>query len=279
MRVRPRGVLERMRDKDVIESWLKIYGVLNMTTFRVIEWPDKRDSTKKAIDALCVDGRGNRLAVEHTLIQPFEGEKADRAVFIKALAALENDPRLVVPGFAIDATQTVNCVPSGVQRSNLSALIRSDLEKVLPILPVGQSKIDVTVGNSSIPLTIYKDLVPQGEQPSFSTARIWPGDSGPELVMKALRDKIPKLAVYTDATKLLLFEKDAVAGTVESQFGQLPATAEIEELLRQVDAIWMVNSCYIEPESKIFTNDIWPTLRETVCSLDLETGEFWRATR
>ncbi len=192
---------------------------------------------------------------------------------------MENDPRLVVPGFAIDATQTVDCVPSGVQRSNLSALIRSDLERILPILPVGQSRIDVAVGNSSIPLAIYKDAVPPGEQPSCSTARIWPGDSGPDLVLKALRDKIPKLAVYTGATKLLLLEKDAVAGTVESQFGQLPQTAEVGELLRQIDAIWMVNSCYIESESMIFTNDIWPTLRKTVCSLNLETGEFWRAPR
>ena len=268
-----------MKDKDVIESWLKIYSALNMATFRVVEWPDKRDSTRKAIDALCVDGCGNRLAVEHTLIQPFEGEKGDRAIFIQALAALENDPRLVVPGFAIEATQAVNCVPSGVQRSNLSALLRSDLERILPTLPAGRSKIDVAVGKSSIPLTIYKDVAPPGQQSSFSTARIWPGDSGPELVLKALRDKVPKLAVYTDAAKLLLLEKDAVAGTIESQFGQLPVTAEVEKLLRQIDAIWMVNSCYIETESMIFTNDIWPKLRGTVCRMNLKTGEFWRAPR
>lgn len=228
---------------------------------------------------MCEDGFGNRLAVEHTLIQPFEREKGDRAMFIQALAALENDPRLVVNGFAINATQTVNSVPGGVQRSNLSALLRSDLERILPILPAGRSKIDVAVGKSSIPLTIYKDVVPPGEQSSFSTARIWPGDSGPELVLKALRDKIPKLAVHTDATKILLLEKDAIAGTVESQFGQLPATIEVDELLRQIDAIWTVNTCHIESESVIFTNDVWPTLRKTVCSLNLKTGQFWQAPR
>jgi hypothetical protein len=99
------------------------------------------------------------------------------------------------------------------------------------------------------------------------------------LVLKALREKIPKLAVYTDATKILLLEKDAIAGTVESQFQQLPATAEVEALLRQIDAIWTVNTCHLESESVIFTNDVWPTLRKTVCSLNLNTGEFWQAPR
>ena len=74
-------------------------------------------------------------------------------------------------------------------------------------------------------------------------------------------------------------EKDAVAGTAESQFEQLPETEEVETLLNQISAIWTVNTCYIESESVVFTNDVWPTLRKTVCSLNLKTGEFWQAAR
>lgn len=266
-----------MNDKDVIESWLKLYSVVNKATFRVIDWPDHRDRTKKAIDALCEDGVGNQLAVEHTLIQPFEGEKGDRARFVQTLATLENDPRLVVPGFAISATQSVGCVPACVQRANLSDLLRDDLERILPTLPAGQSKVAVFVGSNSIPLTIYKDRVLPDEHSSFTTARIWPGDPGPGLVLAALRAKIPKLATHTNATRILLLEKDAVAGTAESQFERLPETEEVETLLSQISAVWTVNTCYIESESVVFTNDVWPTLRKTVCSLNLKTGEFWQA--
>jgi hypothetical protein len=111
------------------------------------------------------------------------------------------------------------------------------------------------------------------------TSRIWPGDPGPEIVLRALRAKVPKLATHANATRILLLEKDAVAGTAESQFEQLPETEEVETLLNQISAIWTVNTCYIESESVVFTNDVWPTLRKTVCSLNLKTGEFWQAAR
>jgi hypothetical protein len=194
-----------MSDKEIIESWLKLYNILNKTGFRVIGWPDRQDRTRKAIDALCEDGFGHRLAVEHALIQPFEGEKADRARFIQALAALEGDPRLILPGFAISVTQPVGCVQKGVQRANLSTLIRDKLARDLPNLPVGQSKISVPVDSISISLRVYKDPNLQYEPASFTTSRIWPGDPGPDLILAALRAKIPKLATHEDATRILLF--------------------------------------------------------------------------
>ena len=97
--------------------------------------------------------------------------------------------------------------------------------------------------------------------------------------MAALRAKVPKLAAHASATRILLFEKDAVAGTAESQFEQLPETEEVHALLNQISAIWTVNTCYVESESVVFANDVWPTLRATVCSLNLKTGEFWQARR
>jgi hypothetical protein len=61
-------------DKHVIECWLQLYNALMRTSYMVVDWPDK-DSSKKNIDAICHDDLGSILAIEHTLIQPFEGEK------------------------------------------------------------------------------------------------------------------------------------------------------------------------------------------------------------
>lgn len=265
-----------MKDKDVIESWLKLYGLITGNAYSVVEWPDQQDRTEKAIDALCEDVAGNRLAIEHTLIQPFKDEKADSKRFVQALASLENDPDLVLDGFAISVTQAVGSVPRGVKGSDLSAIFRSRLREILPRLPIGRSPIQVPTDSRSIPLTVCKEHLRQGEKPSFTTARIWPGDPGPELIMKALDEKVPKLAKHSNATRILLWEKDAIAGTPESQFERLPKTDEVKQLLGQIDAIWTVNTCALETESVIFTNDVWPTLRNTQCSLNLKTGDFWR---
>src|ERR1035438_6586240 len=45
---------------------------------------------------------GNSLALEHTLIQPFVGEKFDSEVFMKAFGRIEKNPALVLPERKLD---------------------------------------------------------------------------------------------------------------------------------------------------------------------------------
>ena len=45
---------------------------------------------------MCRDDAGRTLAIEHTLVEPFEGEKADSVRFLKALAPLEHHPALLL---------------------------------------------------------------------------------------------------------------------------------------------------------------------------------------
>lgn len=128
----------------------------------------------------------------------------------------------------------------------------------------------------TIELTVWKNPLEKGESPTFKTGGVWPGDPGPELVHAALEGKIAKLSQYTDAKKVLLLEKDAIAGTIESQFEKLPMTPEVQSMLRQIDEIWSVNTVSLDSDSVIFTKDVWPTLRTCVGSLNLVTGDFWK---
>lgn len=56
-------------------------------------------------------------------------------------------------------------------------------------------------------------------------------------------------------------------------------TQEIREMLRNIDAIWSVNTAGFDAEAVIFTNDVWPTLRTMVGSLNLATNCFWQLAR
>ena len=121
--------MRNTRDKTIIEHWLRLYNRLSGTSFKVEVWPDD-DSSKKNIDAMCRDDAGCTLAIEHTLIEPFEKEKFDAAHFLKTLGALENHPALLQPGYMFLATQPVGCVQPRADKKNISEALLKELQRV-----------------------------------------------------------------------------------------------------------------------------------------------------
>jgi hypothetical protein len=261
-------------DKFVIECWLKLYNRLNDSTYAVVDWPDK-DSSKQAIDAVCQDDSGSMLGVEHTLIQPFEGEKEDTAgLFMKTLAAFENHPDLLQPGFMIEVSQPVGAVQKGIDWSRVQGEQLGQLRNVLPTLPEGHHCVKMKGTNWSIDLALHRVGLDASDSGKLFVGRIWPGDPGPGLIIKALNDKVPKLSAFTSGKRILLLEKDAVAGTIERQFEQLPG--DFSNLLCKIDEVWSANTSNLKTEGVVFTNQIWPDVRAFTCSLNMQTGKFWQ---
>ncbi len=267
-------------DKNVVEYWLRLHNRLTSGTYQVESWPDD-DSSKKNVDALCRDATGRTLAVEHTLIEPYAGHKADTDRFLKTLAVLENDARLVQPGYLINVSQAIGAIPAGIPWHEVPGVIALRLAPVLPGLPEGVRTLTVQGGNWSLDLRVSKIATAAGDEGYFQTSRIFPGDPGEELMLVALGKKIPKLAAAKADKKILLLEKDAVAGNVEEQFRQLPREGEIVSLLGSIDEIWTVDTSVLESEQVVFTNQIEPMLEDNAnfCSSHLVTDEFWRVRR
>jgi len=267
-------------DKDRINFWLRLYNRLEGETYAVESWPDD-DSSKKNIDALCRNAAGRTLAVEHTLIEPYSGNKADIDPFLKTLGALEDHPLLKQKGYMIMASQPVGAVPRGVKWDGLPQLMIPQLAAALPGLPEGLHTVTVTGPRWSLDLHVSKRRTAPHDPGRFFTARIYPGDPGPALMIAALEKKIPKLAAARADKKILLLEKDAVAGTVEAQFDLLPDDPRIQGLLNSIDQIWTVNTAALESEDVIFTNQIYPPLYDNgnYCSLTLGTDKFWQVSR
>lgn len=195
---------------------------------------------------------------------------------METLGALENDENLVLPGYVIHVSQSVACVPNGIAWSHVREVLLNELKAILPGLPEGASMVPVSIQGQEIKLRIWKTPTGEGEEPSFGTGRNWPGNPGADLILSALKAKVPKLSMHKEEKKILLLEKDAIAGTIESQFEHLPPTPEVQSLLQKIDEIWAVNTVSLESDSVIFTNDVWPHLRQHVCWLNLTTGEFWQ---
>jgi hypothetical protein len=199
---------------------------------------------------------------------------------MKTLGSLENHPELLQTGYSVTVSQPVGALSAGLKRT-VRARAPTDLVKelktVLPALSEGPNVVTVVGANWMLDLRIEKSRNEPGDPPTFRTSRTWPGDSGPELIVTALERKVPKLAVYTGCTKILLLDKYAIAGTIESQFAQLPkGDARINSLVGQVDEIWSVNTSILETEEWIYSNQVWPQLGFFRCGLNVRTGEFWR---
>jgi hypothetical protein len=265
-------------DKYVIECWLRLYNCLNGTTFRVHDCPD-RDSSKKNVDAVCRDDAGRSLAIEHTLIQPFDGEKKDTARFMEALAPLENHPDLVLPGYLVMANQTVGAIPTGVDWTQIPEEVLKGLKSILPTLPDGVKKVKIAVSKWSAELQISKMQIGQSDPGKFLVGRRWPGDPGPELIVRALEKKVPKLSARTEEKRILLLEQDAMAGSTDSQFERLPDDPFIKRLLQLIDEVWLAMTACLRSDNAIFTWQLWPAIYVNRCSLELNTGVFRRGPR
>ena len=103
----------------------------------------RQNSPKENIDAVCRDNDGHTLAIEHTLIEPFAGEKADAARFMRTLASLEDHPGLRQPGFMFLVSQPVHSIPTGINWSDIPKELSGRLKSILPTLAEGNSTVTI----------------------------------------------------------------------------------------------------------------------------------------
>lgn len=79
--------------------------------------PDALDRTNPAVDQLATRKSDRKtLAIEHTIIEPFLGDKADFATFEETFLDIQKDTSLIVPGRWLQIF-----VPMGVLRKQPSA--------------------------------------------------------------------------------------------------------------------------------------------------------------
>ncbi|HVO80901.1 MAG TPA: hypothetical protein VMT28_09225, partial [Terriglobales bacterium] len=84
------------RDKQLVLEFVQAYNLARGTSFSVHSWPEDEDRRTPAVEALFRDA-SRVMAVEHTLAQPFVGERQDSAIFRRVVVPFETDESLRVP--------------------------------------------------------------------------------------------------------------------------------------------------------------------------------------
>ncbi len=249
------------RDEKLVRHFLAGYNKLMKAHYSVVALPDQIPLSvsrrPKAVEAIAEDDERNRLAIEHTLIEPFEGERADTQRFKEVLAPLESDPSLVVPEYDIDVFMKVGAIPTRIRWREVGLKVREWFRDNARLLPDGPSAIRIP--GLAFDLTLF---VGKSHEPGYP-GRVWssrakPPDSLANVIIKALKKKVPKLAQTPADKRFLLLEKADIVNPYRDISLHIQQAAEEVLDLAGIDEIWIVNTAVWEREQGISCYRIWP---------------------
>ena len=248
----------RRRDERLIDLFLRTYVDREGNSYRLEERPDQIERGKPAIDCIARSERGARLAIEHTMVEPFEGQLADNQPFLSAFEPLHHNVELTVPNALIDIFVPVGAIPKGVDWNQVGERVIAWFRDVRSKIPFAES--DHKIPRLGFDLTVHIEAMELPDTPGvLVVGRIRPQDKPfADVVRRALAAKLPKL-VKTPADSRILLMEDAsmiLGMTVFSR--EIDAAREKFPELREVTSVWVAHTPVWESEHVIWFFHVWP---------------------
>jgi hypothetical protein len=244
------------REDTFIERFLSAYEDHSWADAD-IDWVDRRiDGAVEAHATRKSDGK--TLAIEHTIIQPFVGDKEDFAFFSAAFPSIEKDQSLLVPERWIQVFVPVGTLrhqPKDSAREAIVDGVHSWLKANRLSLRNGDSEhCCAIIGlpcNGVFDVKLFIKVIPLPGPGKLHVRRQQIENNLGDIVEKALRTKLPKL-INTDAEKHILF--------LERQHMNLSPTSMLDEIdnrksmfpdLAAVNEIWIVETMFYDTDSHL----------------------------
>ena len=243
------------REDPFIKQFLTAYEDGSWGNADVVK-PDALDRTNPAVDQLATrKSDGKRLAIEHTMIEPFLGERSDLDTFKTKFLDIEKDTSLILPGRWLQIF-----VPVGALRNQPAAARDAFVKSVHAwirsnrlALPFGEGihacAITGIPGGPPFEILLNVKVTRLGrwdaDQPGVIHVRRQQMEVNlGDVVEKALKKKVPKL-VSADADKRILL--------LERQHMNLLPKMILEEVKKRrasfpaligVDEIWIIETIF-----------------------------------
>jgi len=232
----------------------EVFVKLFVSAYENFAWKDSHicwldQEQDGAVEALVTRPDGETMAIEHTLIEPFVGDKSDFAAFDESLAALRNDQSLTVPNAGIEVY-----IPAGTmngrkpaKRDLILKSIRGWLLANRLNLREGEHRYECDVpGEPKIELTVkFKPWRVAKPSPGILiVGRQQILNDLDKVVEKALRRKVPKLVNTNADCHILLLERDQFTLHPKLIFAEIERQRPKFPLLERVDEIWEVETVF-----------------------------------
>src|SRR5260370_15978840 len=246
-------------DIELVKLFLTYYKDAEGSFYIPTARPDKVERKEKAVEAIAEDKHGHRLAIEHTLIEAFEGQKGDDPRFEAVFERLQKDESLRVPDRFIEVFPPAFSIPTGVDWKDIEQKVYEWFKEAREKFPKqGDSEHDIPGLPFGLKVLVQTMEVP-GSHGFIGAGRIRPADRPfINVLRKALFTKVPKLVATSADKRILLLEHQGtsvgfteVTRGIDSTVGALPD-------LNKVDEVWVVHSMEWKTRGFLIFVRVWP---------------------
>jgi hypothetical protein len=234
----------------------QIFIRLFVSAYENFAWANSKidaldEEIDSAIDALITRADGQTMAIEHTLIEPFVGDKDDYAMFEQAFLRIEDDKSLAVPD-----TGTTIYIPVGIldgqkpaKRNIIVESIHSWVAKTRLHLREGTHAHEYGCdlpGMPPVTLTVKRNKLglPRPNSGSILVRRQQVTNDLDKVISKALRKKLPKLVNTKADRHVLLLERDQFTFNPDLIFTEIERQRPNFPMLEKLDEIWHVETIF-----------------------------------
>jgi hypothetical protein len=246
-------------DIELVKMFLAGFKDENGRTYNLKARPDVAERKEKAIEAIAESEDGRTLAMEHTYIQPFEGERADAVPFQTVFEQLRTDSDLSLPNRFIDVIVPAFSVGKGVDWKQVAQKVREWLLKVRESFPnEGEKwytipdvgfKLDVLVQTFDLP----------GTKGALLASRLLPaGDPFGAVLRTALEQKVPKLIATPADSHILLFQDGGTAIRYSRLGRGLDEYTSALPEIKKLTSVWATHTMEWKSKGHAIFVRVWP---------------------
>ena len=246
-------------DIELVKMFLSQFKDEDGRSYALKARPDLADRKTKAVEAIAVAEDEHTLAIEHTYIQPFEGQKSDDIPFLTVFEQFREDPSLKIANRFIDVLVPAFAIPKGIKWEDVANQVRQWFVDAASKFPLeGETKYSIPGCGFDLNVVVHTFELPETGG-VLVVGRILPsGDSFDAVLDKALAQKVPKL-VATPADKHILLLEDGGTAIGFAKIG-MGLDAKVEKLqdLKKVDAVWTVHTMEWKSRGNALFVRVWP---------------------
>jgi hypothetical protein len=242
------------REDPFIKAFLSAYEDGTWADANPVK-PDEIDRIRPAVDQLAIrKSDGKSLAIEHTIIEPFVGDKEDFAFFEDAFLGIEKDKSLLVQDLGIEIYVSVGILRNQHDKVARNAIVQSvhcwiRLNRLK--LPDGMSKHPCIItgipDNQPFEITLTAKTVllkhgPIDKRCKLLVRRQQVDNNLGQVIAEALSKRLPKLVNTVADKHILILERQHMNLYPLDMLNEIQKRESSFPDLASVDEIWILET-------------------------------------
>lgn len=207
------------------------------------------ETQENAVEVIATRSDGKTLALEHTLIELFVGEKYDSKIFVEAFQSrIEKNPEFVIPGRALNVMIPVGALASIRDRDAAGEALLAWMRAKHASLPDGDSDQTIMVGRSEALKVRFRSDDCGGAVGYCWLARCDKPTDIYKIVEKTIKRKVPKLIRTQADRRILLLQREHITMGNTEILDLIEQFAATFPDVAKVDEIWFADTSLSESE-------------------------------